>query len=314
MKISFFKSEFETYSPADLMIDMQWSDIVAALTSFVQVPSKEDTEMYNLWEFKVEEIDGVQFIHRCKDTCIALYGLVLDYDNNLSLIDAVEQFAGFECVIYTTYNHAIKGTDKYRVVLPFAAPMPVAEFVKKRKSMIDAFPGVDRASFSRSQAIFLHSGPAADHAFSAHMEGCWMDWTVFQDEVIVEHTVQPTSTKVDADFNDAYKNAVIESLSKCEGFRHMTSLSLAIILKSCGANFADYRAIVAVAGAKDSCIHDPRKQQETWDAVSDDVRITKDKRDKFIVAHGGEPVRVKKVNTIDAKIERLKRKLENVRR
>jgi hypothetical protein len=265
-------------------MDMSWEEIAEVLCAFIKVPTKELTEMYNLWEFKA--VGGE--IHRCKDDCIALHGLVLDYDQNLSMVDAVNQFAGFECVIYTTFNHGTDSKDKFRVVLPFGTPMPIDSFDKKRKAMLDAFPGVDRASFSRSQAIFLHSGPSADKAFAARMGGVMLDWTVFEDEIVVPYTPVVSNFTPDDEFQTAYRESIIESLSTCSGFRHLTSLSLAIILKSCGASFADYCAIVQACGAKDSCIQDRATQQETWAAARDDVRIGREKRDRFITEHGGK--------------------------
>ncbi|MDP4299948.1 hypothetical protein [Leptothrix discophora] len=309
MKITFFKSEWETYTPEEMCMEASWDVIADMLTTFVQVPSKEATEMYNLWSFRVQ--DGQ--IHRCKDDCIALHGLVLDYDQNLSMVDAVEQFAGFECAIYTTFNHGVGGRDKYRVVLPFAEPMPVAEFNKKRCAMIEAFPGVDRASFSRSQAIFLHSGPDAAQAFSARMSGHYLDWTVFEDEEVVEYTTAPArDRRVDPDFDSAYRRAVIESLASCRGFRHLNALSIVILLKSCGATFEDYCAVVSIAGDQDSCIQEDRSRTEAWAAVPDDVRIGRDKRDKFIAKFEGKPVRVERISLLEQKIQRLRGELNEI--
>jgi hypothetical protein len=226
MIITFFKSEIDTYVPAEMSIDTTWNKIVTMLTTFIEVPNKEDTEMYNLWEFKSEN----EIIHRCRDDCIALHGLVLDYDKNLSLIDAIKQFAGFECIIYTTFNYEFNVVDRYRIVLPFITPMPINEFNKKRKSMIEAFPGVDKASFTRSQAVFLHSGKDKSNAFAEHMNGIYLDWTVFEDEIIVPYV---PSDKVnisnDPVFESIYRDAVIKSLMSCKDFRHTEAFAVVTI-------------------------------------------------------------------------------------
>ena len=310
MKITFFKSEWDVYTPAEMMIDMDWDSVANILTSVIEVLNKEDTEMYNLWEFKTTP-DGE--IHRCKDNCIALHGLVLDYDINLTLEQAIDRFESIECVIYTTFNHGKNGVDKFRVVLPFTQPLSVEDFTKKRASMIEHFVGADRASFSRSQAIFLHSGPDANNTFAVRMNGYVIDPTAFEDEEVIEYELnKPAITDTaDAAFQAAYKTAVITALAKCSGIRHMNSLSLAIILKSCGAKFADYRRIVAVAGAMDSCIHDHKNQTDTWAAVADDVKIKREKRDAFIIKFGGEPMVIKRTNVLESKINELKRKLKN---
>ena len=299
MIITFFKDEWTTYIDPELSMDLLWDEVAELLTTFVQTDTKEKTEMYNLWQFKITDDQ----IHRCADDCIALHGLVLDYDQNLSLVKAVDVFAGMECVIYTTFNHGISGLDKYRVVLPFTTPMPVEEFNKKRKSMIDTFKGADKASFSRSQAIFLHSGPNRKYAFAEHMRGSMLDWTAFEDEEVIPYVPRIASeSDVSDEIKIAYRKAVIRSLMQCSGFRHLDSMSLVIVLKSCGANFAEYRAIAQACGAKDSCIQDPKTQQETWAAVPDDVKIGRAKRDEFITKFGGTPVVVKREDAATKKI------------
>lgn len=314
MKISFFKDEWTTYSPEEMMMDLTWDQFADILLNFIEVDVKEKTEMYNLWEFKIN--DGQ--IHRCKDDCIALHGLVLDYDKNLSLNDALVQFNsfGFDCVFYTTYNHK-PGNDRFRVVLPFSQPLTEEQFRTKRKSMIDSFPGVDRASFSRSQAIFLHSGPNKEHAFSCRLKGNLFDPSIFEDEIIEPVTTISTrsyNTEMTTEVMTKYRNDVLGALSTCSGIRHLNSLSLVIILKSCGGTFADYQQIVKIAGAQDSCIQDYKTQIETWQTISDDCKIGKGKRDKFILEFGGTPInfnntgeknkqKYKKINTIVSEIK-----------
>ena len=291
MKASFFKDEWTTYSPADMMIDISWKELASILTTFTKVSSKEQTQMFNLWEFKIENDQ----IHRCKDDCIALHGLVLDYDNNLLLNDALMQFNGFECVIYTTFNHSsIK--DKFRIVLPFNRPMTMDQFVLKRQAMIDAFPGADRASFSRSQAIFLHSGPDETKSFACKMDGIFLDPDIFIDEIVepVVYKERIQNTEIDSEFKQAYKTAIIKSLMSCKGIRHLNSLSVVIMLKSCDATFSDFQQIAKVAGAPDSCIQTIKSQTESWTAISDSALITKAKRDKFIANFGGTPISFKK--------------------
>lgn len=286
MIITFFKSEHETYMPSDMSVDLDWNEIVAVLTTFNKVPVKEHTHMYNLWEFQVKENQ----IHRCKEDCIALHGLVLDYDKNITLEKAVEQFTGFECVIYTTFNHRHLENERFRIVVPFTKPMPISVFDRKRAAMIDSFPGVDRASFTRSQAIFLHSGPDEANAFSAHMQGEFLDWEVFEDEEIIEYKPQPTNavTTLTPQQQQSYRAEIIKSLYTCRDFRHINALNIVIILKSCGATFADYCAIVDACGHAGSVIRENRSKNDAWAAVPNDVKIGKQKRDKFIKQFGGQ--------------------------
>jgi hypothetical protein len=119
------------------------------------------------------------------------------------------------------------------------------------------------------------------------MNGIILDPNIFDDEIVSPVIYNPIHTTMNPTVAEKYKVSVIESLLRCSGIRHLDSLSLAIILKSCGAKFADYQAIVQVAGARDSCIQDPKKQTETWAAVANDVKIGRLKRDAFIKKFGG---------------------------
>lgn len=287
MKITFFNSEFEPYIPASKSQDRDWDRIVKTLTYFHHVADKEDTRMFNLWEFKV--VNGE--IYRNKDNCLFLHGLVLDYDKNLSLSQALERFSPFEYVIYSTFNHGIKG-DRFRVVLPFTHPMPIEEFKKKRASMIESFPDVDRASFSRAQAIFLHSGPDPKLAFSKHNKGIYIDWTGFDDEQIIEYQPRPRdpNNSMSPQQEAEYRGRVLQALGTCSGIRYIDALSMAIIIKSCRGTFMDFQNIISFTADSDSCINDTKKQQETWNNVQDDVMISAEKRDAYIKKHGGQPL------------------------
>jgi hypothetical protein len=113
MIITCFENKFRTITSKDLMIEATWDEVADMLTTFHQVRRKEDTQMYNLWEFKIKK--GT--IHRCSADCVAVHGLVLDYDNNLSIEKAIEMYDGFECVIYTTFRNGEEGlSDRFRVV------------------------------------------------------------------------------------------------------------------------------------------------------------------------------------------------------
>jgi hypothetical protein len=86
-------------------------------------------------------------------------------------------------------------------------------------------------------------------------------------------------------------------------------MSVVVILKSCGAEFADYCRIVAAAGDSDSWIQDPEAQKQTWNAVKDEIRIGREKRDKFIAAHRGNPIRTNKIDVTKQRIAKLEKEL-----
>jgi hypothetical protein len=282
------------------MIEATWDEVADMLTTFHQVRRKEDTQMYNLWEFKIKK--GT--IHRCSADCVAVHGLVLDYDNNLSIEKAIEMYDGFECVIYTTFRNGEEGlSDRFRVVLPFEEPLSFEDFKLKKKSMQEAFTGVDDSSFSLSQALYLHSGPNTDNAFAVRMRGDYLDPTKFENEVIIPYE-KTDRTKVS--ILPGYKKSIIKSLLTCREIRYMNSMSLVVILKSCDATFEDFKAMIPVVCAGDSSIQFPKKQIDVWLAVNDMVTIRAENRDKFIREFGGD------LPVFNATTQSTKTKLDNI--
>lgn len=171
MIITLFKSEWDAYTTDDQVIDGDWDSIATALMFFHQRRKKEDAPMFNLWEFDPDGEPGRKYINkektqwnelpgtvrRCADNALGVWGLVLDCDAQLTMEEAIESVAGLDYVLYSSFRHS-SVQDKFRIVLPFTRMMTRIEFEAKREDIKKCFPLVDNASFSRSQAIFLHSG------------------------------------------------------------------------------------------------------------------------------------------------------------
>jgi hypothetical protein len=199
-------------------------------------------------------------------------------------------------------------------VLPFTRQIPKEEFMQKKESIIEFFPGADRASFSRSQAIFLHSGKLPDKAFAERMIGEYIDPDIFVG--VAPQVFEPKSTfqkPMNTPALAAYRSAVIKSLESCRGFGHLDSMALVANLKSCGAGFADYQRICALAGRADSCIRDEKTQQATWNAVKDDIKVGKQKRDGFIAKFGGTPPTKQMFTPHQSKVQILQQKIKRLK-
>jgi len=307
MFITVFRSVSKAYVE-DMrdVVQIDWQDLAEQLTVREDVTSKEMGRLYNLALFKSigdltaepgrkklfvkGEWSGEykyfsNTVRRCKANLIALSGIVLDYDKDVTIEDAITRLDGLEYVLYTTFNHTIDD-HRFRVVIPFSKPLLAEDIPKKLDSMRETFPGVDNASFSVSQGFYFHAGH--NDPISFHHRGYIIDpYTDFIDSVPVEQKPKTNYTGV-FEFAPEYKKSILDSLQSCTGLRYPQALTLVAICKSMQLGFNDFNSICEKIADNDSTLKkDPRCRTELWN--SEFERITSDKRDKFIKDHGGRP-------------------------
>lgn len=187
------------------VLDLSWEDIVASLLNHQNAKVKEDGTLYNLALFKpIGDLsadlgrtkifkNGVwtdeykyhpNTVSRCKNNVVAVYGMILDFDEGVTIEQAIDKYDGLEYVLYTTFRHT-REAHRFRIVIPFTRPLFAEDVERKIKSIKESFPGVDNASFSASQSFYFHSGHNDPIAF--HMKGAMIDpYENFEDEIIVE--------------------------------------------------------------------------------------------------------------------------------
>lgn len=161
-----------------------WSEFVADLKKGHEVldpVKKEWNWQFNLAEFK----PGGK--RKNKDVA-RIHGLVIDYDDNVSIRQAIETFGtalGYEFVLFTSFNHQRKKNaddflrDKFRVVLPFKEPMPAAKYAAYGKFLTEVLaPGCDKRLAVASQLYaYLFCPPeTAPLARVIHHSGKALDW------------------------------------------------------------------------------------------------------------------------------------------
>ena len=330
MHITFYRSVHSPVLP-EHQIDTTWEDIKTNLLEFNDAKNKEDSTLFNLWELKRQpeaevggyvpkdpitgekdhekwvELPGT--IRRCKANAIGLHGMVLDWDSNKSIKEVEELFKDYEYVIYTTFNHSPE-KDKFRVVMPFDRMMTKEEFYKKLPSIEAKFPGVDKASFSVSQAIYFHSGKNKEYAYSNYNKGKFLTVDEFDDVIQEEIIVNSTPwTEFSDDQYKLYKEAVLRSLATCSDVRRGggDALTLALICKSVKANYQEYTQLCVITSPSDSCMRNSGVQKAVWDSVNGD-HISKQKRDRFIKKYNGQPIKVASVKI--SKLKELATKLK----
>lgn len=313
MHISMMKNVFSPIDPLN-QLTLSWDDIVKKLTYFNESKTKEQTPMFNLWQFKTLK-DGAELgrkydydtegnkletykelpntIRRCAKNAIGLWGLVLDYDGKKTIEEALIEMDGIECVIYTTFRHTLD-LHKFRVVMPFTRMVSLEEFELVQEDMHHCFPFADAASFSISQAIYLHSGLDKSISISGHLSGNKIDPDIFVATEKEEQSIKQDSTSTSMDqyeFNK-YQISIMNSLLTCRDIHRGATktngggLTLALICKSIGVTFDVFQQVCSTVTSSDSCLRDNATQRQIWNEVVGD-RITRQKRDKFILENNG---------------------------
>lgn len=114
-----------------------------------------------------------------QEAVTSVTALVLDYDDGTPPEDAVEPWAPFDFVIYTTFNHRrvkppkYNGEQRYRIVIPLAAPLEPAAFRSLWAWAAARAPGrIDRTCKDLFRRYYWPSHePGAPDVFALHNAG-----------------------------------------------------------------------------------------------------------------------------------------------
>ncbi len=304
MIITLFESVRHAYTKPEWVIDNTWDEISKFLTTWNDYPTKESVPLFNMWQFNMQGELGRKRIYenqnptevyetvagtirRCKANAELCYGLVLDYDGKERIDQTIEALKEFENVVYTTFRHTAE-THKYRVILPFTRPLTSNQLSAKEKAISSTFQEVDHASFSESQAFYLHSGP---NKFTHINHGVFLDPDWFED------TLEPVRQLVTAvEFTgdgDYYKEKLIESLATCSGLHYAGVgtqhgvLTLVALCKSAGITIDQYDMLCWNMAAPDSQLQEKNVRTSAWYGWNPHSGIRKEVREEFIRAYGG---------------------------
>jgi hypothetical protein len=319
MIISTFRSVKQAYVSG--VADVPWTMLAELFTEHSPVTTKAAGALFNLVEFKTlgagaelgrryhgEEIKGVwtrdpsgtydeipNTVRRCKNNVVALNGIVLDVDDDMTIEQAQEHYKDIEHVLYTTFRHR-PDKHKFRIVIPFSRPLLAEDIAGRQAAITERFPGVDSASFTVSQSFYFHSGLVEPYA--NWNRGHMIDPYEFEERAPVVWHPKPTSAGlVSDDFKQAYKVAVLDSLGTCSGLHYagkvtnLGVLCLVNICRSIDCTFEEFDSICAKIADSESQLVNPAIRLQAWTGW-DGNRITREKRDQFILAYGGKPVRV----------------------
>lgn len=197
--LTFFANAFDNAVTDDCAIDYTWPELVDELRSSLVISDDKNSLGFVWAKYNTENPvefaptsqsdptpkrnrSGQPMARRTASNVVEYYGLCLDYDGDASLPEVRAALAGLKHFGYTSFNHVVKGKDKFRVLVPFSTPCPHHEYRTRVDAFKDLFPGTDRQTFDSSRIFYAPNVSAANHK---HYE-CWaadgdeLDWTTLE--------------------------------------------------------------------------------------------------------------------------------------
>lgn len=186
-------------------LDIYWQDLVAVLNRPHPISDKQKDHLpaFSSWHYKLPSDQTVSpgvgkdglplkwfsshYTRRIGANALDMAALVLDFDGGLPLNKARQQFIDYEHAGYTSFNHGEEGKDKFRIVIPFAVPLPISMFRQIQNAVQhwvegDGVTKADPASYHLCQVfIWPATKPDQQHnAVSWHQQGMLLDWSIFE--------------------------------------------------------------------------------------------------------------------------------------
>lgn len=262
INLSLYNSVMEAYVHRDDQVECSFPELVAFLTEMQkELTLKTDGMLFNCCKYKAgfespnwiaahETGNREDYIRRCKDNVESISCLLLDIDGTMTLEQAVEQWANYEFLIYSTHGHS-KGKAKFRLVVPLERAITKDEFIERHKSMCNEFQ-VDGASFTISQAFYLpsYSSTNKDIAF-IHWNESEERYNALQLEkedinynvlVVDEQTLTKTPLTT----------SILKTLQTGRDLHYSDALALAVVCKAHGITSSDYQQLVSTIAAVES--------------------------------------------------------------
>lgn len=204
---------------------VSWEELSSLLVSGhpVVVGDKRTMPSFSAWRYKSIDDPTVDHgerngrplrcfnethVRRLKSNLVEMSMLIIDFDGGLAIDDVQNRFGEYEYACSTSLRHRFEDKDRFRVVLPFADPMPKADFQRLHPAIEKWINGegcnvADDATYSAGQVFLLpavYEGDAVN-ARAWRNEGALLDWRRFESILTspvregVAHTAKPREWK-----------------------------------------------------------------------------------------------------------------------
>ena len=141
------------------------------------------------------------------------FAMVLDIDTGVALEDVVAKMAGYEYVLHSSYSHSPE-KPKWRVVIPFQAPIPARDLPRVFDVFQTRFGGAldNHCGQDFARMYYLPACPSdAESIFVARYNpGDLLDATTVLRERPLMSSITPTTTKVSKAVETTLRCATIE--------------------------------------------------------------------------------------------------------
>ena len=238
-------------SPIKGESDLTWEEVVDFFRSgHIETDQKDSLPLFNCIQFKTADevangpIDGYWkrrsgeiVVRRKKINATQVDMLVVDYDNGMTIDEAMERFADYEYVGYTSYRHLYDAeTHKFRLIFPLSTPIPsfikVNEkgqevehgvFYDLEQSILKFAPGSDPSAYNGTQPFFPPSAPQERMALAKSWinHGKLLDWIGWE-------VNQPSSIKYSMSGNVTSRGVKNWRLDPNQEFSHATGVVKAV--------------------------------------------------------------------------------------
>jgi hypothetical protein len=146
-EVSFFRAVDQ---PAPIHREVGWDQLVAMLTRWRDVPSREALPLWAAVTFR----EGGS---RCNEDAVEASCLVLDYDHGPTIDEALRVWGRWACIVHTTSRHTSEA-HRFRVVLPLARPVPASEWARVWRWAADHAGKADEQTKDVARQFFLYGG------------------------------------------------------------------------------------------------------------------------------------------------------------
>jgi len=246
---------------ADKGSPLQWWLFKKHISHHRSTNDKTQTLAFNTWMFKdtdyrpatkkdgneriVKYKNGETIRGRYADNCVECYAILLDFDSGFSIADAKKRFKNYEYLGYTSFNHRTQKynyIDRFRMVFPLAKPIPLEDYKKIKKSLVNWVDGTDRTAFDLAH---IHAGHSSTQEQSIFAE-CWansgqlLKFEDFEIEVI-EHaggTEAPTF-----DTGDLEREHLLNELANIYNVDYDVWRNIGWAMNNNGFSFCDFKTL-----------------------------------------------------------------------
>lgn len=194
------------------------------LASLMAKPRVRNEKKGTMCFSPVEYHDGARRgLKGVSNVCMAVF----DFDHGLSVEEAKQRFAGYRCIIHSSFSH-IPDKPKFRVIVPLSHAVPAAQWSQLWDVINNKFGGLNDPAVkdaSRLYYLYCHPKGSEDH-FCYVQEGYELDVDTLTQQIVESHAqvVIPAAAKQKASSPSNLETAPSrKSLNPAAGFNEVLS-------------------------------------------------------------------------------------------